>query len=127
MPSKALRLTYRVVELKHSVPLQISGLTLESVRVVEVAISLGKETGHGEAAPYEPYGESSDSVVSFLDAAAEMLGDDPFARDEIEARVSSLGEEMAARSAIDAALYDLCGRLVGLPAWRLIGSRRRGP
>lgn len=127
MPSGSLRLTYRVVELKHSVPFRISRSTLESFRVVEVAISLAGETGYGEAAPHEHYGETSDSVASFLDDAAGMLGDDPFARDEIEARVSSLGDEMAARAGVDAALHDLCGKLTGLPVWRLIGTPRHGP
>jgi L-alanine-DL-glutamate epimerase-like enolase superfamily enzyme len=35
--------------------------------------------------------------------------------------------EHAARSAIDAALHDLCGKLTGLPAWRLLGLRQAGP
>src|SRR5205823_2666969 len=36
-------------------------------------------------------------------------------------------EQFAARAAIDAALHDLCGKLVGLPVWRLLGLRRAGP
>src|SRR5205085_9626309 len=33
----------------------------------------------------------------------------------------------AARAALDHALHDLCGKLVGLPVWRLLGLRREGP
>src|SRR5262245_2351834 len=36
-------------------------------------------------------------------------------------------EQFAARAAIDAALHDLCGKLVGEPVWRLLGLERSGP
>ena len=35
-------------------------------------------------------------------------------------------EQFAARAAIDAALHDLCGKLVGVPVWRLLGLERSG-
>ena len=35
--------------------------------------------------------------------------------------------EFAARAALDAALYDLQGKLLGQPVWRLLGLRRQGP
>jgi L-Ala-D/L-Glu epimerase / N-acetyl-D-glutamate racemase len=60
-----------------------------------------------------------------VDAHGGDVGDDPFALDEILGRLPA--EEFAARSAIDAALHDLCGKLVGLPVWRLLGMRREGP
>jgi L-Ala-D/L-Glu epimerase len=34
---------------------------------------------------------------------------------------------MAAKSAVDAALHDLCGKLTGRPVWQLLGLRRTGP
>jgi L-alanine-DL-glutamate epimerase-like enolase superfamily enzyme len=34
---------------------------------------------------------------------------------------------MAAKSAIDAALHDLCGKQTGIPVWRLLGLRQIGP
>ena len=58
---------------------------------------------------------------------AELLGDDPFAFEEIESRLRERPGEQAAKAAIDAALHDLCGKLVGLPVWRLLGLRREGP
>src|SRR5207247_2561765 len=36
-------------------------------------------------------------------------------------------EQFAARAAIDGALHDLCGKLVGEPVWRLLGLERSGP
>ena len=53
------------------------------------------------------------------------LGDDPWALEEIEARLPR--EQFAARAGIDAALHDLQGKLAGLPVWRLLGLRRAGP
>ena len=32
--------------------------------------------------------------------------------------------EFAARAAIDAALHDLCGKLAGVPVWRLLGLKQ---
>jgi L-alanine-DL-glutamate epimerase-like enolase superfamily enzyme len=82
-------------------------------------------TGYGEAAPIERYDESGESALAYLEEVGDSLGDDPFAFEEIEARLPD--REQAARSAIDAALHDLCGKLTGLPAWRLLGLRQAGP
>src|SRR5207302_10889769 len=60
-----------------------------------------------------------------IEATAELLGDDPFAVEEIMRRLPA--RESAARAALDAALHDLCGKLVGLPVWRLLGLERAGP
>jgi L-alanine-DL-glutamate epimerase-like enolase superfamily enzyme len=65
------------------------------------------------------------SALEFVEAHANVLGDDPWALDEIEARLPR--EQYAARSAIDAALHDLQGKLAGAPVWRLLGLRRAGP
>jgi L-alanine-DL-glutamate epimerase-like enolase superfamily enzyme len=54
-----------------------------------------------------------------------LLGDDPFALDEIEERLEP--REWAARSALDAALHDLQGKLAEVAVWRLLGLRRLGP
>jgi L-alanine-DL-glutamate epimerase-like enolase superfamily enzyme len=81
--------------------------------------------GHGEGAPIERYGESALSALEYIEAHANVLGDDPWALDEIESRLPR--EQFAARAAIDAALHDLLGKLAGIPVWRLLGLRRLGP
>ncbi len=53
------------------------------------------------------------------------LGDDPWALDEIAAALPP--GEAAARAALDAALYDLQGKLAGVPVYKLLGLRREGP
>src|SRR5215210_4785176 len=77
------------------------------------------------AEPTERYEESPESASAYVEDAADSLGDDPFALEEIMARLPE--REFAARAAIDAALHDLCGKLAGLPIWRLLGVPRAGP
>jgi L-Ala-D/L-Glu epimerase len=99
----------------------------DEAEVVHVAIAHAEQTGFGEAAPIERYEESADSALAFLDGAEELLGDDPFALEEIGERLADPPGEQAAKAAVDAALHDLCGKLLGTPVWRLLGLRREGP
>jgi len=93
--------------------------------VVQVSIHHGDVVGYGEAAPIARYEQSAASALAYVEEHAPLVGDDPWALDEIHARLPS--REPAARSALDAALHDLCGKLAGVPVWRLLGLRRAGP
>src|SRR5215212_7541690 len=115
----------RVVDLKLTEPFVIARGTETEVEVVQVELASNGELGLGEAAPIERYDESAQSALAYVEANADELGDDPFALDEIFERLPA--EEFAARSAIDSALHDLCGKHAGLPVWRLLGLRREGP
>ena len=95
--------------------------------MVWIELSAGGVSGFGEATPQDHYGESVASAASFLDGAGELLGEDPFAFEEIGARLAEVPGEMAAKAAIDAALHDLCGKLCGQPFWRVLGLRRESP
>lgn len=103
----------------------ISRESSDEVDVVEVELTHSGVRGHGEAAPIERYDESAQSALAYVEEHASMLEDDPFALDEILTRLPP--RELAARAALDAALHDLQGKLVGLPVWRLLGLRREGP
>jgi L-alanine-DL-glutamate epimerase-like enolase superfamily enzyme len=93
--------------------------------VVHVEIAHDGVSGFGEAAPIERYSETAESALAYVEEHAKALGDDPFALDEIESRLAPA--EWAARAAIDAALHDVQGKLLGQPVWRLLGLRRQGP
>src|SRR5437764_12690524 len=82
-------------------------------------------SGFGEAAAIERYGESAESARAYVEEHADALGDDPFALDDVFARLPA--REFAARAALDAAFHDLQGKLLGQPVWRLLGLRRAGP
>ena len=55
------------------------------------------------------------------------MGNDLFALDEIGARLAEVPGEQAAKAALDAALHDLVGKLLGVPLYRLLGLARGGP
>jgi L-Ala-D/L-Glu epimerase len=120
-----MELSARIVTLQLAETFTIARGSEDEAEVVQVEVTHDGHTGHGEAAPIERYEESAQSALAYLEAHADALGDDPFALDEIEARLPR--EEFAARAAIDAALHDLQGRLTGLPVYRLLGLRREGP
>jgi L-Ala-D/L-Glu epimerase len=115
----------RVVTLRLAETFVISRSAQETAEVVHVELEHDGVRGFGEAAPIERYDESAESALAYVEEHAELLGDDPFALDEILDRLPP--REYAARAALDAALHDLCGRLAGQPVWRLLGLRRTGP
>jgi L-Ala-D/L-Glu epimerase len=115
----------RVVTLRLAETFVISRSAQETADVVHVELEHDGVQGFGEAAPIERYDESAESALAYVEANAELLGDDPFALEEIFDRLPP--REYAARAALDAALHDLCGRLAGQPVWRLLGLRRAGP
>jgi L-alanine-DL-glutamate epimerase-like enolase superfamily enzyme len=100
--------------------------TDEAESVIAEVRHAGK-IGYGEGAPIDRYDEDADSAAAFLNECGKLLGDDPFAFDEIQARLPEARHTQAARAALDHALHDLCGKLTGLPVWRLLGLRREGP
>jgi L-alanine-DL-glutamate epimerase-like enolase superfamily enzyme len=95
--------------------------------VVQVALSHQEAVGFGEGAPIERYDESAESALSFVERHADLLGDDPFALEEIGARLTAVPGQQAAKAALDAALHDLQGKLLGVPVFRLLGLPRTGP
>jgi L-Ala-D/L-Glu epimerase len=117
--------TARIATLQLAETFVISRESQDVAEVVQVEITHEGVTGFGEANPIERYDESAESALGYVEEHASALGDDPFALDEIEARLSR--RELAARAAIDGALHDLQGKLTGLPVWRLLGLRRGGP
>jgi L-Ala-D/L-Glu epimerase len=123
----AVQLETRIVRLQLAERFVIARDATDEADVVHVALTHEGMTGHGEAAPIERYDESPESAKAFLDAHGELLGDDPFAVDEIGERLASVPGEQAAKAALDAALQDLQGKLVGKPAWQLLGLSRTGP
>src|SRR6266849_3498227 len=115
----------RIVRLPLAETFRIARETTDEAAVVEVEITHDGTVGYGEAAPIERYEQSAESALAYLERNADALGDDPWALDEIHGRLPA--GEPAARSALDAALHDLCGKLAGVPLWKLLGLRRGGP
>jgi L-Ala-D/L-Glu epimerase len=123
--SPPVQLSARIEALPLAEPFVIARNTTEVAEVVWVELEHDGEQGYGEAAPVDRYDESAETALAYLEEAADSLGDDPLALDEIMSRLPE--REFAARAAVDGALHDLNGKLTGLPVWRLLGLRRSGP
>jgi L-Ala-D/L-Glu epimerase len=115
----------RIVTLELAETFVISRGARDTEDVVQVTLTSSGVHGYGEAAPIERYDESPESALAYIQEHAELIGDDPFALEEIMARLPT--SEYAARAAIDAALHDLQGKLVGRPVYQLLGLPRLGP
>ena len=117
----------RIVRLQLAETFVISREASDIADVVHVAVHHDGVTGYGEAAPVARYGESAESAKAFVGAQAGLLGDEPFALEEIGRRLEAVPGEQAAKAALDAAIHDLQGKLLGAPVWRLLGLPRTGP
>jgi L-alanine-DL-glutamate epimerase-like enolase superfamily enzyme len=120
-----VELTARIGTITTREPFVIARGTEEENEVLWVEIRFDGVIGRGEAAPIPRYEESAQSALAYAEEAAGAIGDDPFA---LEAIMSGLPRrEFAARAAIDGALHDLVGKLVGRPVYQLLGLPRVGP
>jgi L-alanine-DL-glutamate epimerase-like enolase superfamily enzyme len=116
-----------IVQLRLAETFVISRDSTDVADVVHVAISHDGVTGWGEAAPIERYDESASSALAFVEEHGALVGDDPFALEEVGERLAQVPGGQAAKSALDAAIHDLQGKLLGIPTWRLLGLSRTGP
>jgi L-alanine-DL-glutamate epimerase-like enolase superfamily enzyme len=118
-------LAARITTLKLAETFVIAREASDEADVVQVELRHDGVSGFGEAAPIERYDESAASALAYVEEHASLLGDDPFALEEIEQRLPP--GENAARAALDGALHDLQGKLLGVPVWKLLGLPRTGP
>ena len=89
--------------------------------VVWVSVTSGGQTGLGEGAPDERYDETPERACEEIARAQALLGDDPLALEQVERRLRASLRSMVALRAIEGALHDLAGKLLGQPTWRLLG------
>jgi L-Ala-D/L-Glu epimerase len=93
---------------------------------VNVVVQLETEdgiVGYGEAAPNRFYGETPDTAMEALQRLARALQQaDGWAIENIEAQLAEIAPQAASvRAAVSAALYDIMGKRVGAPVFRLFG------
>lgn len=122
LQQKARTHTYRLTEA-----FRLSRGEDEVTDVVTVRVTAGDLEGWGEACPLLRYEEDVDGALDHLEECSTLLGDDPFAFAERDRRLPPADHHRAARAALDTALHDLCGKVVGMPLWRLLGLGRGGP
>ena len=122
-----MQIEARIVRLQLAETFVIARETTDYADVVHVSLTHEGVTGYGEAAPIERYGESAQSAIEFVDEHGSIVANDPFALEDIGERLASIPGEQAAKSALDGALHDLQGKLLGVPTFRLLGLPRSGP
>jgi L-alanine-DL-glutamate epimerase-like enolase superfamily enzyme len=120
-----LRIVPRTLKLAETFTIAYASSDEEAV--VGVELRHGDVVGYGEATPFDRYDETPATAIDWLEQAAPLLGDDPFALAAIEDRLTALPGQQAARAAVDAALHDLVGKLCGQPTWRIFGLSRHTP
>jgi L-alanine-DL-glutamate epimerase-like enolase superfamily enzyme len=120
-----VELTARIGTITTREPFVIARGTEEANEVLWVEIRSEGVVGRGEAAPIPRYEESAQSALAYAQEVAGTLGGDPFEIERIMARLPM--REFAARAAIDGALHDLVGKLLGRPVYQLLGLPRTGP
>ena len=117
-----MHLNAHPIELKLTTPFRISRGVQETSPNVIVEIVHQDNKGYGEASPTEYYGESPASVLACMELFKNDLGDDPFIIEDILERLDHiLGLNPAAKAAIDMALYDIMGKMLGVPLYKLLG------
>ncbi len=122
-----MEITARIVRLQLAETFVIAREASDWEEVVQVELRHGGHVGRGEAAPIARYDESSASALAFIEEYRALVGDDPFALEAIGARLAEVPGEHAAKAALDGALHDLQGKLLGVPVWKLLGLPRVGP
>jgi L-alanine-DL-glutamate epimerase-like enolase superfamily enzyme len=89
---------------------------------VQVEIEYDGVVGYGEASMPPYLGQSVETVMAFLQKVDLSQFSDPTQLEDILAYVDSLSEgDTAAKAAVDIALHDLVGKLLGAPWYKLWG------
>jgi L-alanine-DL-glutamate epimerase-like enolase superfamily enzyme len=117
-----MHINARPIDLQLSVPFRISREVQYTSSNAIVQINYNEYTGYGEASPAEYYGESVETTLACISLFAGNLGDDPFAIDDIMRRLEKIIRlNPSAKAAVDMALYDLIGKSLGVPLYKLLG------
>ena len=108
------------LELTHT--FTVASYSRKTTPDVQVEIEYEGVVGYGEASMPPYLGQSVASVTAFLEKVDLSPFRDPFQMEEILAYVDSLSEgDSAAKAAVDIALHDLVGKLMGQPWYRIWG------
>lgn len=108
------------IELRHT--FTVSSFSRKTTPDVQVKIEFDGYTGYGEASMPPYLGHTVESVCAFLEKVNLEQFADPFCMEDILAYVDSISEgDAPAKAAIDIALHDLVGKMMGQPWFRIFG------
>lgn len=107
-------------------PFNIHGFSRSETPGMMVEISYDGVTGYGEGA-LPPYmkGQTVDTATDFLKKVDLTRFSNPFCLDEILGYVDAIGEGMSCpKCAVDIAMHDLVGKLLGRPLYDIWGYNK---
>ena len=117
-----MKLSWEPYELQLRHVFTVASYSRTTTPDVQVKIEYDGFTGYGEASMPPYLGQTVQSVCSFLEKVDLSRFADPFCIDDILTYVDSLSPgDTAAKAAVDIALHDLVGQLLGQPWYRIWG------
>lgn len=117
-----MKLSFEPYELQLRHTFTVASYSRNTTPDVQVKIEYDGFTGYGEASMPPYLGQTVESVSSFLRKVDLEKFKDPFQIDDILTYVDGLSEgDTAAKAAVDIALHDLVGKLLGQPWYRIWG------
>lgn len=117
-----MHLSFEPYELKLKHVFTVSSFSRSTTPDVQVRIDYDGYTGYGEASMPPYLGQTVESVCSFLKKVDLEQFPDPFCIDDILTYIDSLSDgDSAAKAAVDIALHDLVGKIIGAPWHRMLG------
>ena len=117
-----LHLRFFPYELKLQHVFTVATYSRTTTPDVQVELTYEGITGYGEASMPQYLGQSVESVTRFLSKVNLEQFTDPFRVEDILTYVDSLSPgDSAAKAAIDIALHDLVGKLLGAPWYKIWG------
>lgn len=117
-----MKLSWEPYELKLRHTFTVASYSRTTTPDVQVRIDYDGFVGYGEASMPPYLGQSVDSVCEFFGKVHLEQFPDPFMIDDILTYVDGISEgDTAAKAAVDIALHDLVGKLLGAPWYRIWG------
>ncbi len=117
-----MKLSFYPYELQLRHVFTVASYSRTTTPDVQVEIEYDGFIGYGEASMPQYLGQTVESVTKFLQKVNLEQFSDPFQIEDILTYVDSLSEgDSAAKAAVDIALHDLVGKLLGSPWYRLWG------
>lgn len=117
-----MKLSFEPYELKLKHVFTVSSFSRSTTPDVQVRIDYDGYSGYGEASMPPYLGQSVESVCTFLKKVNLEQFPDPFCLDDILTYIDSLSPgDSAAKAAVDIALHDLVGKIIGAPWHRMLG------
>lgn len=120
--SKGLKLSFFPYELQLKHAFNLAKYSRTTTPGVQVEIEFEGRKGYGEASMPPYLGESVESVTGFLSRLDLSQFVDPFRIEEILDYMDGVAEgNNAAKAAVDIALHDLTGKIMGQPWFKIWG------